>query len=61
MNWGDVKVGGATMLGWVSNLSSLNEILTAILTILSIGYVAVRLGKEIKKKHGGRKNNKTGL
>ena len=52
MNHADVKVTGATMLGWVSNLANFNEILTAILTTLSIGYVAVRLVKELKKKNG---------
>ena len=52
MNHADVKVTGATMLGWVSNLSNFNEILTALLTTLSIGYVAVRLVKELKKKNG---------
>jgi len=57
MNHVDIKVGGATVLGWVSNLSNLNEILTAILTTLSIGYVAVRLIKELKKKHGKKTRN----
>ena len=60
MNHADLKVTGATMLGWVSNLSNLNEILTAILTTLSIGYVAVRLVKEIKKKNG-KETDETGL
>jgi hypothetical protein len=57
MTHADFKVGGATMLGWFSNLSNLNEILTAILTTLSIGYVAVRLIKELKKKNGKEHGN----
>jgi hypothetical protein len=57
MNWGDIKVGGVTTLGWVSNLSNINEILTAILTMLSIGYVAVRLVKEIRRKNGKRETD----
>tara|TARA_R100000664_G_C2683970_1_gene90784 strand:- start:145 stop:327 length:183 start_codon:yes stop_codon:yes gene_type:complete len=60
MNHADVKVTGATMLGWVTNLSNFNEILTAILTTLSIGYVAVRLVKEFKKKNG-KETDETGV
>ena len=51
MNGTDIKVGGATLFGWVSNLTNINEILTVILTGLSVIYVAVRLAKELKNKN----------